>query len=60
MATREMAQIEPFRLHDELTGHIIEVRVSPYYSIPSVDERHYYFKRETGEFDGDSFTPKEV
>ena len=49
-----VAKIKPMVYEDELTGHRIEVRVSPQFSTIHIDERVYYFVRETGEFDGTS------
>ena len=52
-----LALIEPFEHEDAMTGHKIEVKVSPRYSKLSVDDREYYFERETGKFDGTGYTP---
>lgn len=42
----------PFDYKDLVTGNRIEIKTSPRYSILKVNEREYYFVRETGEFDG--------
>lgn len=55
----QTARIKPFKLKDPKTGYSIEVEVTPQYSILSINDRHYYFKKETGEFDGTSFEIKE-
>jgi len=51
------AMIRPFKKEDARLGQI-EVKVSPYFSILSINGREYYFDKETGEFDGTAFTPK--
>jgi hypothetical protein len=56
---KDIAHIKPFSLNDPKTGHLIEVKVTSRYSILSINDRHYYFKKETGEFDGTSFEMKE-
>lgn len=50
----ELAKIKPFEYEDELTGHKIAIRVSPYYYTLFLDGRVYYFNKETGDFDGTS------
>lgn len=50
----EQVVIQPFEYDDILTGHKIVLRVSPHYSTLMVDERTYYFTKETGRFDGTS------
>ena len=50
----KLARIKPFEYIDKLTGHKIAIKVSPYYSTLIVDERVYYFNKESGEFDGTS------
>ena len=52
---KKLAKIKPFRFNDKLTGNIIKVAVTSYYTVLSVNSRHYYFSLETGEFDGTSF-----
>ena len=42
------AIIKPIKYRDALTGNMIEVQVSDFYSIIRVNERKYYFIRETG------------
>jgi hypothetical protein len=46
------AFIRPFVFDDLMTGNRIEIQVSPRYSILKVNDREYFFVRETGEFDG--------
>ncbi len=48
----EPAVIRPFEYTDEVTGDRIAVSVSPEYSKITVNDREYFFIRETGEFDG--------
>jgi hypothetical protein len=48
----EKAIIEPFEYVDEVTGDRISVSVSPQYSKITVNDREYFFVRETGAFDG--------
>lgn len=48
----DSAVILPFEFQDRITGQKVKVRVSPYYSILSIDQRDYFFIRETGAFDG--------
>lgn len=50
----ETAKIQPFVYEDELTGKRVEVRVSSHFSTLHIDQRVYYFVKETGEFDGTS------
>lgn len=54
MENPEVARIQPFKYEDALTGHNVSVEVSPEYSKIRVDDRVYYFIRETGKFDGTS------
>ena len=49
---KDKAVIEPLKYHDKVTGNDIEISVSPYYSILTINEREYHFIKETGEFDG--------
>ena len=48
----DMAYIKPWVFEDRRTGQRIEIRVSPHYSTLHINERVYYFIRETGDFDG--------
>ena len=50
----DIAKIKSMVHDDDLTGHRIEVRVSPQFSTIHRDESVYYFVRETGAFDGTS------
>jgi hypothetical protein len=49
---RVLAMIQPFIFRDEVSGDTISVSVSPEYSKIAVNNREYFFIRETGEFDG--------
>jgi hypothetical protein len=53
------AVIRPFTHKDEVTGETISVTISPQYSILTVGDRQYYFKRENGAFDGTSIAVEE-
>lgn len=45
--------IRPMEMYDELITHsLLEVRVTPLFTIISVDGRDYYFYRISGKFDG--------
>lgn len=48
------ALIKPFELHDAVTGDKIKLTTSPQYSVLSINDRSYYFFRETGKLDGTS------
>lgn len=48
----EIVRIRPFKLKDKVTGNSIEISVSPRYSKLKINEREYFFVKETGEFDG--------
>lgn len=48
----EFAMIAPFEYADPETGDLIAVSSSPLYSKIRVNDKEYYFIRETGEFDG--------
>ncbi len=48
----ECARIRPFRYLDPENRDTISVSVSPYYAKITVNDREYFFFRETGEFDG--------
>ena len=48
----EMAIFVPWELDDRLTGNRVKIEVSPQYSELQINNRHYYFHRETGNFDG--------
>lgn len=52
----ELAKIKPFVFDDRVTGDTVEVRTSEGYSaVLRINDRHYYFTKETGEMDGTSF-----
>jgi hypothetical protein len=53
------AVIRPFTLQDEVTGQTISVTISQRYSILTVGNRQYYFKRENGAFDGTAIAAEE-
>jgi len=44
--------IKPFAFSDEQSGRRIAVRTSSLYTILTVDEKEYYFRRQNGSFDG--------
>ena len=44
--------IQPFEIHDELTGQHVKVKVSSRFTVIQVDGRDYYFYRYSGRFDG--------
>lgn len=48
----EAAIIKPFTYDDPETGDKIAVSVSDLYAKLTINDREYYFIRETGEFDG--------
>lgn len=50
----ESAIMKPVEIDDSVTGNLVRVELSPFYSILKVNERCYYFSRETGEYDGTS------
>ncbi len=56
MADKELAVIVPFSYHDPETVILISVSVSRFYSKLPINDREYYFVRETGEFDGTATT----
>lgn len=51
-----VAIIKPFNYEDVSIGRTIAIRTSPYYSILSIGDKEYFFTKETGEFDGVSFS----
>jgi hypothetical protein len=53
------ATIRPFTHRDEVTGQTVSVTISPQYSVLTIGERAYYFKRESGAFDGTSIVVEE-
>ena len=59
MLEAETVKIKPFEYEDLVTGYKIRIEVTPYYFKLIIDDRTYYFKRESGEFDGTSFPIKE-
>ena len=54
----EVAVIKPMSYDDPETGNRITISVSPFYSKVTVNDREYYFIRETGEFDGTGWPHK--
>lgn len=54
MKNDSVARIKPWVYEDKVTGQRIEIQVSPQFSTLHIDERVYYFVRETGDFDGTS------
>ncbi len=59
MKTNEMANILPFKFDDQSTGDKIEISVSSRYSKLKINEREYFFIRETGKFDGTAMPMKD-
>jgi len=55
----EKAIIQPFKYKDLVTGNEIGVSVSPYFSKLTINEREYYFEKETGNFDGTAMPMKD-
>jgi len=53
------AVIVPFKFNDIVTGNTLEVSVSPRYSKIKINDREYYFIKETGEFDGTAMPMKD-
>ncbi len=49
-----LAVIKLFEVEDTRTGHKITLQTSPYYFRLVVNDKVYYFNKETGEFDGTS------
>lgn len=44
--------IRPMRVHDDVTGVDLEVRVSALFTVVSVEGRDFYFRGVSGTFDG--------
>ena len=59
MNMNEIARILPFKYNDKVTGDKIEISVSPQYSKLKINEREYFFIRETGKFDGTGMPVKD-
>ena len=55
----EKAIIRPFKYKDLVTGNKVEISVSPYFSKLTINEREYYFEKETGKFDGTAMPMKD-
>jgi len=53
------AVIRPFTYRDVITGETVSVTISPQYSILTIGNREYYFKRESGAFDGTAIAAEE-
>jgi len=53
-----LAQIAPFSFEDPETGDKIGLRVSDRYTVFRVNDREFFFDRETGIFDGHSVAYK--
>jgi hypothetical protein len=49
----ELATTKPIECNE--LGDKIKLEISPYYLEVNVGSKTYYFKRETGEFDGTSY-----
>jgi hypothetical protein len=54
----EKATIQPFQYKDLVTKNKIRVSVSPYFTKLTINEREYYFEKETGKFDGTAMPMK--
>lgn len=52
MKPAERVCIKPFKFKDTLTKNTIRFEVSPDYFKLLVNDRVYYFDKETGDFDG--------
>jgi hypothetical protein len=48
----ELGFIQPFAYEDPETGDRIAISVSDFYTKLSVNDREYFFVRESGTFDG--------
>lgn len=44
--------VQPFEYRGESSGQMVSVRISPRYTILSIDGKEFFFRRETGAFDG--------
>ncbi len=44
--------VRPLEIQDTLTNTYVQVRVSGFFTVISIDGRDYYFRRLTGEYDG--------
>ncbi len=44
--------IQPFEIHDQVTGQHVVVTVSARFTVIQVNGRDYYFYRYSGKFDG--------
>ncbi len=44
--------LAPWSYENKLTGNKLNLEVTPYYFKLSVNDREYYFNKDTGEFDG--------
>ena len=53
------AVIRPFIHKDEVSGQTVSITISPQYSVLTVGDREYYFKRESGAFDGTAIAAEE-
>jgi hypothetical protein len=53
------AIMRPFTYKDGMTGETISVTISPQYSVLTIGDREYYFKRENGAFDGTAIAARE-
>jgi len=49
---RRPALIRPFDYRDPKTGQVVSLRTSSRYAVLTIDERAFYFFRESGRFDG--------
>jgi hypothetical protein len=54
MDKQAIAVIKPWKIKDRVTEDTVKVSVSQYYSKLTINNRTYYFDRESGAFDGTS------
>ena len=47
-----MIKIKPWCYDDKILGKRIKFEITPYYFKLSVNNREYYFNKDSGEFDG--------
>ena len=47
--------VKPLEYADRVTGDYISIRISPRFTVFSVNNRDYYFRRFTGKFDGTGY-----
>ena len=55
----ELAKMQPFQYEDKVASNKISISVSSHYSKLKINEREYYFDKETGKFDGTAMPMKD-